>query len=550
MFPWQLSSQSNRIKEILNSGNFSIEDLLHESYDIVVSSASDPLVYNRLKDPILLGKLFDYVLKEPVKRDEVPADQIPELQRQLLLSTTACDTIAQSTHLLEAILNERNILEIFFKGFKEFRSHLVFHRLTTLFMATFSVGAVELMAYIKTDQPDFLRNLILKIGIAPTEDIISLIKQFLRSNTKAPGLIEWLAHEHLIRLLMSNLSAQSSDITCRETITVLQEVTNDILIKSQLSEDHIDTPDDLEINFSSSDEESKPKTPPSIMILHKQYEEPETLDLLFTNLLSSHTCQIYGLPFVMNVISQNVFPALLQKSLQYIDNFLNTLKPDKSGNEPHEAGFGRLITLRFLIMLLKLDNQKITSLLVEKNSFPIVLNLLFIHRNNTVLHNLVLEYFSIGLSRNQYIIPIISSSQLITRITEAWEQLVASNDARLKDQGLYDHAHSWLKKLFRNFKNDKDFPTDVAVKLQIIRGSPSWGCFGHLFKLSNTLVTICNQTPSEFAHSPQHLNQFTDNEQWKKFVDEVLRVYNAISSQKLDQDCSSESQESSDDNDD
>lgn len=408
------------------------------------------------------------------------------------------------------------------------------------------------MAYIKTEQPDFLRNLILKIGIAPTEDIISLIKQFLRSNTKAPGLIEWLANEHLIRLLMSNLSSQSSDITCRETITVLQEVTNDILIKSQLSEDHIDTTDDLEINFSSSDEESKPKTPPSIMILYKQYEEPETLELLFTNLLSSHTCQIYTLPFVMNVISQNVFPALLQKSLQYIDNFLNTLKQDKSGHEPHEAGFGRLITLRFLIMLLKLDNQKITSVLVEKNSFPIVLDLFFIHRNNTVLHNLVLEYFSIGLSRHQYLIPIISSSQLITRIIESWEQLVASNDNRLQDQALYDHAHSWLKKLFRNFKNDKDFPTDVAVKLQIIRGSPSWGCFGHLFKLSNTLVTISNQTPSaEFAHSQQHFNQFTnDNEKWKKFVDEVLKVYNAISSQKLDQNSSSESQESSDDNDD
>jgi hypothetical protein len=416
-------------------------------------------------------------------------------------------------------------------------------------MAIFSVGAVDLMAYIKTLQPDFLKNLIHKIGIAPTEDIISLIKQFLRSNTKAPGLIEWLANEHLIRLLMNNLIPQSTDITCRETIMVLQEVTNDILIKSQLSEDH-DTADDLEINFSSSEEE-KPKSPSSIMILYKQYEEAETLDLLFTNLFSSHICQIYTLPFVMNVISQNVFPALLQKSLHYIDNFLITLKPDKSG-ESHEAGFGRLITLRFLIMLLKLDNPKITSLLVEKNSFPTVLHLFFLHRNNTVLHNLILEYFTIGLSRNQYLIPIISTSQLITRIVEAWEQLVALNDARLKDQGLYDHAHSWLKKLFRNFKNDKDFPTDVAVKLQIIRGSPSWGCFGHLFKLSNALVTICNQTSSELVHSTQRelWIQYTENEKWKKFVDEVLRVYNAISSQKLDQDCSSESPESSDDNDD
>jgi hypothetical protein len=354
-----------------------------------------------------------------------------------------------------------------------------------------------------------------------------------------------LASEQLIRLLISNLSPRSTDISCRETICVLQEVTNDILIKSQLSDDH-ETIEEFEINFSSSEEE-KPKTPSSIMVLYKQYEEPETLELLFTNLFSSNTCHLYTLPFVMNVISQNVFPALLQKSLHYIDNFLSLLRPYPK--EPSDAAFGRLITLRFFIMLLKLDNPKITTLLVEKGSFPIVLDLLFIHRNNTVLHNLILEYFTVGLSRNNFIFSIISSSNLITRIVEAWDQLEALNESRLRDQGLYDHAFSWLKKLFRNFKNDKEFPVEVAVRLQIIRGSTNWGCFGHLFKLANSLVTICSQTSSEFVHTTQRdlWIQYTENERWKKFVDDVLRVYNAISTQKLDQDCSSESSSDNDD---
>jgi len=156
------------------------------------------------------------------------------------------------------------------------------------------------------------------------------------------------------------------------------------------------------------------------------------------------------------------------------------------------------------------------------------------------------------MSRNPYIISIISTSQLIPCIIDAWDRLIVLNDARLKDQALYDHAQSWLKKLFRNFKNDKDFPIDVAVRLQIIRGSPRWGCFGHLFKLSNTLVGIIQQTSAEFGHGTQRevWVGYTENERWKKFVDEVLRVYNAISQQKLDQDCSSESQESSDENDD
>jgi len=108
---------------------------------------------------------------------------------------------------------------------------------------------------------------------------------------------------------------------------------------------------------------------------------------------------------------------------------------------------------------------------------------------------------------------------------------------------------SWLKKLFRNFKNDKEFPVEVAVRLQIIRGSTNWGCFGHLFKLANSLVTICSQTSSEFVHTTQRdlWIQYTENERWKKFVDDVLRVYNAISTQKLDQDCSSESSSDNDD---
>jgi hypothetical protein len=284
------------------------------------------------------------------------------------------------------------------------------------------------------------------------------------------------------------------------------------------------------------------------MALYRQYEEPETLDLLFTNLFSSHTCHLYTLPFVMTVISQNVFPALLQKSLQYLDNFLTFLKPVSNENLS-DAAFSRLITLRFLIMLLKLDNQKITTLLVEKRSFPIVLELLFIHRNNTVLHNLILEYFTVGLSRN-HMISIISSCNLIPRIVDAWDQLELKNESRLKDQGLYDHAHSWLKKLFRNWKNERDFPVEVAVKLQIIRGSTSWGCFGHLFKLANCLVTICSQTSPDLVHTAQRdlWIQYTENERWKKFVEEVLRVYNAISTQKLDQDCSSESSSDNDDN--
>jgi len=92
----------------------------------------------------------------------------------------------------------------------------------------------------------------------------------------------------------------------------------------------------------------------------------------------------------------------------------------------------------------------------------------------------------------------------------------------------------------------------VAVHLQIIRGSPHWGCFGHLFKLSNLIVTICNQTSPEFVHMTQRdlWIQYTENEKWKKFIDEVLRVYNSIGTQKLDQDCSSESQDSSEENDD
>jgi len=408
---------------------------------------------------------------------------------------------------------------------------------------------VELLSYIKLSQKDFLRNMIIKIGVAPTEDIISLIKQFLRSNNKAPGIIEWLANEQLIRQLLSNLTRQSTDITVRDTITVLQEITNDILIKSQLSDDH-DIAEDLEINFSSSEEE-KPKTPPSIMLLYKQYEEPETLDLLFTNLFSSSICHIYTLPFIMNIISQNVFPSLLTKSLNYIDKFLSILKKQNLiENNNSEMGFGRLITLRFMIMLLKLDNQKITALLVDKGTFPIIFELYFIHRHNTVLHNLILEYFTIGLSRNAFIFSIITTSNFIPRIVDAWDNLVLANESRLKDPALYDHAYSWLKKLFRNFKNEQNFPVDVAVRVQIIRGSSHWGCFGHLFKLANQVVTICTENSLEFlqvTHQDMFL-QVIENERWKKFVEEVLRVYNAISSQKLDQECSSDSPDSSDEN--
>jgi hypothetical protein len=304
------------------------------------------------------------------------------------------------------------------------------------------------------------------------------------------------------------------------------------------------------------------------MLIYKQYEEAETLDLLFTCLFSSPTAQIFGLPFIMNIVSQNVFPVLQQKCLNYLEHFLNILKPVKGENHQllpspsihPDIGLGRTTTIKFLILLLKLDNPKITTLLIEKESFTILLEVLFIHRNNTVLHNLILEYFTIGLTRNQYTDIILSSTNLIGRITDAWNNLIIENEARLKDQALYDHALSYLKKLFRNFKHDRDLPVEVAVKLQIIRGSQNWGCFGHLFKLANLLVSIFSnninnhQIPEQNSPNSQQnpittntWSRYLENEQWKKFVDEVLKVYNSISSQKLGQECSSDSQDSSED---
>jgi hypothetical protein len=226
-----------------------------------------------------------------------------------------------------------------------------------------------------------------------------------------------------------------------------------------------------------------------------------------------------------------------------------------------DIGLGRTTTIKFLILLLKLDNSKITTLLIEKESFTILLEVLFIHRNNTVLHNLILEYFTIGLTRIQYTDLILSTTNLLGRITDAWNNLIIENEARLKDQALYDHALSYLKKLFRNFKHDRDLPVEVAVKLQIIRGSQNWGCFGHLFKLANIVVSIfsnninnTHQIPEQNSPNSQlnplpsnSWNRYMENEQWKKFVDEVLKVYNSISSQKLGQECSSDSQDSSED---
>jgi len=191
--------------------------------------------------------------------------------------------------------------------------------------------------------------------------------------------------------------------------------------------------------------------------------------------------------------------------------------------------------------------KKLQIFWLKKNSFQIILDLLFIYRNNTVFHNQILEYFTTGLSRVQYALSIINSSQLINRILNDWDQLVQLNDSRIKDPLQYEHAFSWLKKLFRNFKNNNIFSVEIAVKMQIIRGSSSWGCFGHLLKLANFLVNLFAQMPPEIAQSDAWRGVI-ENESWKKFVDEELKVYNAISSQKLDQDLSSES--SDDDNED
>jgi len=198
-------------------------------------------------------------------------------------------------------------------------------------------------------------------------------------------------------------------------------------------------------------------------------------------------------------------------------------------------------------MLLKLELPEATALIVEKGAFFVALDVMFTFKDNTVVQNLVLELFSVGLSRSQYVHDIIASSQLTTRIVDAWENMIVINEVRLKDEGLKEHALSWLKKLFKNFKAEPAFRVECAVTVQILKGSKTWCYFGHLFRIANLVVNATNQVASDVLYLTTFKDSWkalVENERWLKFVEDVAKVYNAIAAQKLDPDYSSDSSSS------
>lgn len=548
-------------------GNFTLEDLLQESYDLVVSAANDTTVCNYLKNPPVLRQLVEHVLKEPVKRDDVSADQYPELQKQLLNSNTAGDTISQSLILLDAILQDKEILTTIFNGFKTYKSHVVFHRVTSLLMAFFSINATLVVEFIRDQQPDFLKSMVGQLGKAPSEDILNIFKMLIRPNVKAQGLGDWLITDQLVKLLINNLKPANVpqhqiDLTSRETVVVLQELLNEAITKSKLSDLEVDNFDEFDINFSSSEEDKPPKSPPvaspasstpaPCQILLKQFEDPESIDLLLSSMVASPTALAYGVPFLIHLLNQtaNSFSSLELKSVDCLDSFLNILKPPEEVSivfsdkvqYDKKLGFNRLSIMKYLIVLLKLDHQGITNALFRKGSFKVALDVLYFYPENTVVQNLILEYFAIGFSRPTHVCEVVTTSDLTKRIVASWEQLKIQSAERLADEAVKEHAMTGLKKLFRRLRKEREIKVEVGLTLQILRGSKIWSYFGHLFKLANMVQNV-NLENIDNNDIKEQWKTITQEESWKNFVEEVLKSYNTISNQKLDQAHDSDSDE-------
>jgi len=264
----------------------------------------------------------------------------------------------------------------------------------------------------------------------------------------------------------------------------------------------------------------------------------------------------------------------VKKSCAYLDQFLGVIKPPTVGNSASNAGnvggvegsvgrgggvrdvpqlgFGRLAVMKFLIMLLKLELSEVSALLLEKGMFDVGLEVMFTFRDNSVVQNMVLELFTVGMAQIHHAHDVILSTKLTKRIVESWEVLKAENELRLQDEALKEHALSWLKKLFKNFKTEPPFRVECAVTLQILKGSKTWSYFGHLFKVANLVVNVTTQVagaPDELFKN-ESLQAMIKDENWIRFVEDCLKVYNAIGTQKLDPDYSSDSDSSPDENED
>ena len=110
-----------------------------------------------LSAPDKLAALFAYVLDPPVRRDDVPPDDLADLKRRWACSASAVEALCQSFSLLSALMADSALMAALFSALLDAQQHaLVFHRLAAIVTPMLAAEPEQTLRFLWERVPTFV----------------------------------------------------------------------------------------------------------------------------------------------------------------------------------------------------------------------------------------------------------------------------------------------------------------------------------------------------------------------------------------------------------
>lgn len=532
----------NPIREIMKTKSYTLEDLLKEDAgQFAAAATSDQELIAYLSTPERLTAMFNYVIEEPVRRDDARPEQVVELKRRWAYSASATEAFCQSFSLLSALMADSDRMAALFDALLGSNHALVFHRLAAIVTPMLAAEPEQTIKYIWEHVPRFVERIVERIGTASAQDLIPLLKSLLKAESKLQPAGTWMAQERLIEILVKNLAPGKSDQTYLDTALVLSELLIDSAMANAMSAADSDSFEDLdELGHGTSPDgdedtrdEMRPKRErPPLSPLVLQFSEASTLDLFFSTVLSSTRALTPALAFLrayLTVTAQEGMQqeAIIAKIVERLSALIDQLKPEP---EPRRInlpsgpavsfGLQRLAVLEFLLALNRINNPTLDAAFQEHRFFNLLLDILFRQSTSSIVHDLIAQAFFAAFNRPEsYIHSVIQSTDLMQVILDKWAYYEKANAIERDLQDKYPDLLP-LRYLTHVSSLDK-FPEEIRDQVAIVREVRAWSFVGHLANLANLVAGLAKHGEGELK------SYIESNNQWTSFVDGELKDYNA-----------------------
>ncbi|CAI9770812.1 unnamed protein product [Fraxinus pennsylvanica] len=482
---WKLTalSASSPVESVLDKENFTLEELLDEEEIIQECKSLNSRLINFLRDKAQVEQLLRYIVEECLE----DADS----KRMFKYPFIACEVFTCEIDVIfKTLVEEEELMDLLFSFLEPNRPHsaLLAGYFSKVVICLMLRKTIPLMNYVKAHQ-DVFKLLVDLIGITSImEVLVRLVGADDHLYSNSMDVIQWLADSNLLEMIVDKLDTANPPEVHANAAETLCAITRNA--PSPLAT-KLSSPSFVARIFDRAlkDSHSKSALVHSLSVCISLLDPRRSISSpVMYSLKSQHAYQL---------ANADTLGAMLPK----LGDLLTLLRvssdekilPTTYGELLPPLGKHRLKVVEFFAELLKTGNEVAEKELVSSGTILRVLDLFFEYPYNNALHH--------------HVESIIYSC------------LESKNDS------VVDHLFQECKLVGKVLQTDKNPILSAELNKPTLpvagRQAPRAGYFGHLTRISNKLVQLCN--------NDKRIQQYLqENNEWNEWQTTILQERNMV----------------------